>query len=460
MSVEASGEGMRPDAKSQAAIVAAAAAEQRGLPTTAVEAADLADKYDQMMRLADLFDDAGEQIRARAKLGADVLVDPALTESAVLSPGTHAEAEEEVRAAISGRHGLLSRSIELDADALVLRATVLTYRWIDELRAAAYQTLGAIAGKAIGYLAPEVALGGAIVSAGLIETDALDRDSVAAYLNELAEANPELMDHVTTGGGLVDSLQMRALLTAGVLSGEAGRLARGGGLRAAGVPELPTSFAAALRDAAVGLADADEGEHATTLADGSAPAGLGDLMAGLAATTEPVRVQRLGDGCHIVYLTGPAGAPTPGRLRLVSGDLTSYVDDVLGVIGDLGADAHVMLVGAGLGGAAAVALAARDDLPCDVDQVVTVSSPGAQVPRLPGTVRVLSLEDRSDPVALFGSLVNAGASNRVTVMYDAAALGAAGAGPYVAGGRAADRADHPGLRAELDRLRELGYLAG
>ena len=55
-----------------------------------------------------------------------------------------------------------------------------------------------------------------IVSAGLIETDALDRDGVAAYLSELADSNPELMEHVTSGGGgLIDGLQMRSVLTAG-----------------------------------------------------------------------------------------------------------------------------------------------------------------------------------------------------------------------------------------------------
>ncbi len=118
----------------------------------------------------------------------------------------------------------------------MLRATVLTYRWIDELQSAAYKTLGSIAGRAIGYLAPEVALGGAIVSAGLIETDALDRDGVAAYLDELAGSNPELMEHVTSGGGgLLDGLRMRSLLTAGVLSGDQGRLAGQAGLRAIGV---------------------------------------------------------------------------------------------------------------------------------------------------------------------------------------------------------------------------------
>ena len=121
----------------------------------------------------------------------------------------------------------------------MVRTTVLTYRWIDELQDAAYKTLGSIAGRAIGYLAPEIALGGAVVSAGLIETDALDRDGVAAYLNELAENNPELMDHVTSGGGgLLDGLQMRSRAHRR-RDGRRDRAARrAGGLRAMGLQPL------------------------------------------------------------------------------------------------------------------------------------------------------------------------------------------------------------------------------
>ena len=193
-----------------------------------VEAADLQDKYDQMMRLADVFDRSGEQMRVDVAAGRPrcCATPPSPSPPSSRRSPTR-QAEDDVRAATTGKHGLLTRSIEVDADALVVRATVLTYRWIDELQTAAYQTLGAIAGRAIGYLAPNVALGGAIVSAGLIETDALDRDGVAAYLSELAENNPELMDHVTTGGGgLLDGLQMRSLLTAGVLAGDDGRVGR------------------------------------------------------------------------------------------------------------------------------------------------------------------------------------------------------------------------------------------
>ena len=72
---------------------------------------------------------------------------------------------------------------------------------------------------------------------------------------------------------------------------------------------------------------------------------------------------------------------------------------------------------------------------------------------------MLSLEDRDDPVALLGSLVNAGAANRTDVVFDAS--GAAPGEAYVAGARAADEAavHHPDLAAELDRLRAWGYLA-
>ncbi len=435
-------------------------------PLTAVEAADLADKYDQMLRLADLFDDAGAQMREWSQLGADVLVDPEVADSAPLSPTTWTTAEEEVRAATTGKGSLLSRSIELDADALVLRATVMTYRWIDELQAAAYETLGSIAGKAIGYLAPEVNLGGAIVAAGLIETDALDRDGVAAYLGELAEANPELMEHVTTGGGVLDSLQMRGLLTAGVLAGDAGRSARVGGLRATGIAPLPDDWGAALRDVAVGLTEGTQpvpGETATV--DGT-PAGLGDLMTILAEQDGAVRVLRPAPGRLVAFLPDTATpAPAPGRLRLVSGDASGAASAVVRALAaalDPGGrpgdePTRVMLVGRGSGGAAALEIATRTDLPgFVVDQVVTADAPAAQLAHLPGDVQVLSLDDRNNPVALLGSLINAGASNRLTVVYDAGTDPSSP--PLVAGGRAADRADHPDLVAALARWRALGFL--
>src|SRR4051812_6145403 len=201
------------------------------------EASVSPDRYDDLVRLADLFESTGDDLRTCARLGVEVLGDEDVSASEELSATTYTAAADDIRAATTGKNGVLNRSIELDADALVVRATVFTYRWIDELQDAAYRTLGSIAGRAIGYLAPEVALGGAIVSAGLIETDAVERDGIASYLNELAENNPELLDHITAGGGgLVQSLQLRSMLTAGVLGSQQGPQASAGGLRAAGIP--------------------------------------------------------------------------------------------------------------------------------------------------------------------------------------------------------------------------------
>ena len=431
---------------------------------TPVGAADLADKYDRMLRLADLFDASGDDLRSRARLGTVILRDDDVAASAELSPPTYRTAEEEIRAATTGKHGLMTRGVELDADALMVRATVLTYRWIDELAEAAHRTMGSIASRAIGYLAPEVDLGGAIVSAGLIETDALDRDDVAGYLSELAERNPELMDHVTSGGGgLLEGLQLRALLTASVLAGDHGRMASLGGLQAVGVDAMAPDFGSALRDVAGGFVTVPETREAdaadTGRVESAAPRGLEDLMTTLARSPGTVTVQQIAPHRYIAYLPGPAGGG--GTLRLVGGDHSAYAAQVVaGVERAVGDDPHarVMLVGSAQGGvtAAEVAAGARSDR-FVIDQVVTAGAPSSQVPRIPAHTRVLSLEDRTDPVALLGSLINAGASNRLTVVFDGSAVD--GESVYVAVGRAADAAGHPELRTELDRLVSEGYFA-
>lgn len=455
------------EAKAESEAAAADAAEAAAAAKRAEEQA-AADKYDRMMRLADMFDSTGEEMRVRAQLGAQVLGDEDVIESADLARTTFTTAEEDILAATSGKHGLLSRSIELDADALIVRATVLTYRWIDELQYAAYRTLGSIAGRAIGYLAPEVALGGAIVSAGLIETDALDRDGLAAYLNELADNNPELMEHVTSGGGgLLDSLQMRSLLTAGVMGGPDGAAAARGGLRAAGVEPFPYDAMSALRDIAGAFDDSvdavAEAKTQTETAEAAVPRNIEELMATLESLGAGVTVQKLAPGRYIAYLAGQeARRAGEGPLRLVGGDHSVYAAEVVGHIetavnGD--GKARVMLVGSAQGGVTAAEIAA--EAASDkfvIDQVITAGAPSAQVPRIPAETNVLSLEDRSDPVALLGSLINTGVTNRLTVVFDGGETD--GASIYVAGGRAADTATHPDLRAAITRIQELGFLAG
>ena len=136
-------------------------------------------------------------------------------------------------------------------------------------------------------------------------------------------------------------------------------------------------------------------------------------------------MHQVGDARFIAYLPGPdGGANGVRRLRLVGGDPSSYAAQAVAAIeaavGDVD-DATVMLVGSAQGGVAAAEIAAAaGGAGFTVDQVVTAGAPSAQVPTLPNGTRMLSLEDRADPVALLGSLLSAGAANRLVVVFDAA----------------------------------------
>ena len=213
-------------------------------------------------------------------------------------------------------------------------------------------------------------------------------------------------------------------------------------------------------------------------ADG-APTCLEDLIVHLTATdTAPVRVQRVAPGRFIAFLTpgrlptGASSAPGNGRLRLVSGDpshqaavalrsiAAAVAADAPGSDAD-GEPAQVMLVGRGHAGAIAVEVAHRNPHDAfDVAQVITTDAPGTQLAALRDDVPVLSLEDRSNPVALLGSLINAHADHLLTVVYDASSAPGVPADlpAVVAGARAADRSDHPDLVETRERWRAQGFL--
>lgn len=418
------------------------------------------EKYADLARLAEWLRTTGATVRDHAALGSRVLADPDVADSAELSRDTWRELEEQVRT-LSGPSGLDGHALELDLDALAVRATVLTYQWIDDLQSLAERTLGSVAARAVGYLAPEVALGGPIVSAGLIETGAPDRDELAAYLNELAETTPELLEHfVSGGGGLVEALQLRAMLTVPALAGDSRHELARGGLEAIGAQPFTEEFSSALRDIAGGYV-AEAGDEPLTRPEGEAaatdkPDSLAELIQRLTQVETDVFVQPVGGGRYLALLTG--GLPGSTSMQLSDGDLatavaaahtsiTSALDDTDG--------ARLLLAGLGRGGLVATALASGDStLP--IDQVVTAGAPAAQATDVPVTIPVLALEDRSDPVALLGSLLNASLTNRLTVVFDGG--DARGAAAYVQGAELADRATHADVAAALQRMRELGYL--
>jgi PGAP1-like protein len=192
------------------------------------------------------------------------------------------------------------------------------------------------------------------------------------------------------------------------------------------------------------------------------PGGLADLVAALFATTRAVTVERVGVSAYVVHLPGPHGV-SGVSLRAVGAAQMTYSERAIRAIesmvrGNRDAPARALLVAHGEGGAVAldVAAMAESDL-FDVDRIVTVGAAGAFVPRVPAQARMLCLEERTDLGALLGSVVNAGAGNRLTVVFDGTGT-ATPAERYVAGARLADASDHPDLVRAIEDLRELGYL--
>ena len=410
--------------------------------------------------LADAFEVAAEELRRTAETGRAVLADPDVAGTAVLSPSTWEAFAEQLRAATTARGGLVSRALELDADALAVRATVTTYEWIEELRAVAQRTLGAIADRALGYLAPEVELGGAVLAAGVVETGAVDPDGVADYLVELAAEHPDLFEHVGSGGddlleglaparpahrGAPPTPPTPAWRTPGGHRPRRPRLPR----RVAGSPSAtsPRGLVPATAGLATPLARQDAGPATT-------PADLADLLARLASAPPGVTTARTAGG-WIAYLTSPEPPATDlGPAPFTGGDPSELVDQ-----------ARTALASARPGrdrGARRI----RDRRPRGgrcwparprVEQVVTVDAPAAQAPRVPPGTRVLSLEDRSDPV---GPPRVARQRRRpppaCSRLHDGGGRPPAEAWPAAA--RLVEASDAPELVAQLAALRAAGHL--
>ncbi len=193
------------------------------------------------------------------------------------------------------------------------------------------------------------------------------------------------------------------------------------------------------------------------------PAGLAGLMATLFSRTRSVSVRRVAPSTYLAFLPGPEGL-SGTALRLVGADKVPYAERVTRVIdtavmanGD--GPARVLLVGHAQGGPTALDVAAMAESPhFDVDRVVTAGAPTAAVPRVPRRTGMISLEDRSGTAAVLASLVNAGANNRLSLVFDMDGA-TTPAERYLAGARLADASTHPDLVRELAALRELGYLA-
>lgn len=456
----------------------------------------LAATYAAVRALADRFDGTGDRLRGWALDDGRVLAEPDLVESAVLSPVTFAEAEARMLVAATGVHGATVSSVEWQADALLVRATVAAFEACDHLVAASFEVLDHAAGFGIGFSlsasAPLVlalgvaALPSAAVTWQHLPADVRQRlgdgatlagDTVEEWLDE----HPGATQHVADGsGGLLD----------GLLAG-APYLAALTGLR---------PFHATAADAAADLAGlyAAEGPpRVVRRRDLAVPMGerpprdLAGLMQHLAETNDlspadrpedqgTLEVQTLtrpdGSVRHIVYLPGTDDmATTPlsqdadvrdmaTNLHLIGGQDTTYAAGIERAMAEAGIGPHdpVLLVGHSQGGMEAAALLAHGS-GFHVTHVVTAGSPIAGVHGYPPGSHVLSLENRGDVVPLLDGHDNADSVSQVTVQFDDHETSVAGnhdLSHYVHGARAAQASGDASVGEQLASLHEHGFVGG
>lgn len=444
--------------------------------------------YEQLLALVERYERQAGEFMEMAGLGARVMANGDLLESAILSPGSFADAELEVLDATTGVNGLTVRAIGIEADALGVRAVVAAFKASDSLSRHATEMLDNALGRLL--LAGTVAALPALLAAGGIsyahystlspqEQDALQAQ-LADDLGQLLHDHPELAQHIINGGGgLLESL------VPGL-----GLLDPGDGP----IDQATTNDAARLLALLLG----DSTDFDVTQLDGIAPTlnqgratdSLADLMRSLDDTNNldhdesgrhgAIQVQAVGQPPHeryVVYIPGADDmSPIPQdaehardmetNYQLIGGMDSAYGHGIQQAMIDAGLEGKdVMLVGHSQGGMVSTSLAADPDFTrhFNVQHVVTAGSPTAQVPELPSGTSAIHFENRGDAVPLLDGEDNPDEPNRTTVKFDQGTSdvgGNHGIDRYVEGAMAADASSNGSIVDQVRQMQEDGYLGG
>jgi hypothetical protein len=445
--------------------------------------AGLAATYAAVRALADRFDAVGDHLREHAADDVRVLTEPALLESAPLSPVTFAEAEARVLDATSGVHGVLEASVVYEADALAIRGTVAAFEECDRIVAASFGVLDYSAGRAVGYAvsaaAPSLLLLGLVAGPAWDHLPGSTRRRLDDGVQEWADEHPDAVQHgADATGGLLDGV----LAGTPVVSLLAG-LAHFHPTAADAAADLAALYPAEgpprvrrRHDLAVHLGDVPPRDltglirhldETNRLSPPDRPADQGTIE---------VQTLHARDGTirHIVYLPGtddPAPAPwqhhsdvrdLSADLHVIAGDHSTYAAGIEQAMRKAGIGPHdpVLLVGHSLGGMEAASMLAHGS-GFDVTHVVTAGSPVGEVQGYPAGTHVLSLENRGDVVPLLDGRDNADTPQQVTVQFDdheTSMIGNHDLRHYVHGAAAVDASTDPSVREQLNSLREHGFL--
>ena len=311
--------------------------------------------YDDLVRLGRLYGATGGRLVEAAWDDQLEAADGDLLASALLSPGSFADAEAAILDATYGPRGLVVRAATIEAQSLCFVGVVETYRAADEVRAAAADALHYGLGYAIGVNLPAIALAGGLGYAALLLIDPALAGMTQDELVEHLEDHPEVAQSLVDGGG-------------GLLDGMAANPLTGPVLDALGLGGFHPSTGAAADD----LGDLLFGDYEGDLNeaydgprfDHEPPRDLEDLVEDLRTTAAGdvpdgvISIQQITDPeghvSYVVQLPGTDEFLSEGAIRnlgsnlnLIAGDSTAYGDAIAQAMADaqVPADAPVMLVG-------------------------------------------------------------------------------------------------------------------
>jgi hypothetical protein len=462
--------------------------------------------YAHVRALATTYDTAGNRLRDQARLGPATMADGDLVESAVLSPGTFADAERACLATASGPDGLVLGSLGWETDAVLVRATVAAFEETDRLVDATLEVVDTQVGRLSGTLLSWVVATGVVtaplwlppllvdggVLAGVFHllppslqqqlsaTGGALSDQALTALQDWVVEHPELVQHAVNGsGGLVEGFLTGLLpgVPPGMLpipltaEGAAGILA--GAYPPDGAPQVDVrdDLASPGGQAPLPGTLADVLEHldqvnAWSPGSSSPDNGTIEIQTWVGADGVPH---------HIVYVPGTDDLTTTPwtqdgdvrdlhtNLTVIGGGDTAYGEGILQAMHDAGIspDDPVMIVGHSQGGMEGVWAAGHGDF--NVTQVVTAGSPVAAMGEPPGDVAVLSLENHGDVVPLLDGEPNADTASHVTVTFADGGDGIGGhhdLAHYVAGAAGVDASTDPSLTDHLAGMHGQGFLTG
>ncbi|MDR7255236.1 hypothetical protein J2X46_004238 [Nocardioides sp. BE266] len=437
--------------------------------------------YEQMLALAERYERQAGDFVEMAGLGARIMANGDLLESAILSPISFGDAEVQVLDATTGANGLTVRAIGIEADALGVRAVIAAFKASDSLSRHAMEMLDNALGQLL--LAGTVAALPALLAAGGIsyayystlspeEQEAL-KAQLAEDLGQLLHDHPELAQHLINGGG---GLLQNLVPGLGLLNPGDGP-----------INQATTNDAARLLSLLLGN---DTDYQVNPIADftggasNEVPGSLSDLMKQLDATNQidqddprlhgAIQIQQVGDK-YIVYIPGTddmSPIPQDGEhardmetnYQLIGGMDSAYGRGIQQAMLDAGLEGKdVMLVGHSQGGMVSTSLAADPEFArhFNVEHVVTAGSPTAQVTHLPDSTHAIHFENRGDAVPLLDGEDNPDQPNRTTVKFDEGSSDIGdnhGLGHYANGAAAADASTNGSIQDEITRMHDDGYL--